>query len=61
MKVLLPAKSFSSQHKGLLQVCAHVKSHCLQLFSTSPYVSAPGVQSGHYLGDATAPAAQVTW
>lgn len=58
-----------SQHKSLLQICVHLKSDCRQLSTASPYGPciygvmrpAPGVQSGHYLGDAPAPVVKVIW
>lgn len=67
-----PSRFFSSffpQHKSRLQVCVHLKSDCRQLSTASPYGPciygvmrpAPGVHSGHYLGDAAAPVVKVTW
>lgn len=65
----MPTKSFIfPQHKSFLQVCVYLKSYCLQLSTASPYGPciyevmrpAPGVQSSHYLGDATALVVKVT-
>lgn len=60
--------SFFFSTKASYKYASDLKSDCRQLSTESPYGLciyevmrlAPGVQSGHYLGDATAPVVKVT-
>lgn len=68
LRMLTGSLFFFFSTKASYKYASDLKSDCRQLSTESPYGLciyevmrlAPGVQSGHYLGDATAPVVKVT-